>query len=312
MFTPPPSPLPRGPADMPDTPSSTTSLTSIARDSLSPEPPSRSVSPSPSPRAKIQCRPRALTTKLSDAEQRQLDKSRTGRHTRLTILLVPLVLMLIALSTRFTSHPAVLDLLAPFSSNERASWSSCMSRTCTCTHGGSAASPSPTQNPAGGAPTIPSSPPVLPTPFPQAFDTTFGSNFSTVGCQQFVQNMTGTEPFRQCRPFSFLSQTSSVFLEQAQSNTSALNVDIWGTCNTPLSADQCTANMNWFLAQLPKQCQKDLDDQNETVMQAQAGLQMYALMRQAACLADQSTDTYCYVLAAINSNPSDLYFYTLP
>ncbi|KAA1472529.1 hypothetical protein DENSPDRAFT_757870, partial [Dentipellis sp. KUC8613] len=173
------------------------------------------------------------------------------------------------------------------------------------------ASPSGTQAAGGSVPTIPTSPPVLPTPFPQPFDTTMNSNYSSTSCQQFMVNMTSGEPFRQCRPFSFLSQTSSAFI-QAQSNVSALNVDIWGTCNTPLSQDQCVSNMGWFASQLPQQCQKDLDDQNETVLQAQQGLQAYSLLRQAACLPDQSTSTYCYIEAALNSNPSDLYFYSLP
>ena len=35
-------------------------------------------------------------------------------------------------------------------------------------------------------------------------------------------------------------------------------------------------------------------------------------MRQVACLADQNTSTYCYIEAAGSSNPSDLYFYSLP
>ena len=42
------------------------------------------------------------------------------------------------------------------------------------------------------------------------------------------------------------------------------------------------------------------------------GLQAYSLMRDAACLVDQSTNAYCYVSATHNPNPSDLYFYQLP
>lgn len=35
-------------------------------------------------------------------------------------------------------------------------------------------------------------------------------------------------------------------------------------------------------------------------------------MRQVACLPDPNTSTYCYIDAAANKNPSDLYFYSLP
>lgn len=35
-------------------------------------------------------------------------------------------------------------------------------------------------------------------------------------------------------------------------------------------------------------------------------------MRDTACLVDQSTNSYCYVEAVRNTNPSDLYFYQLP
>ena len=61
-------------------------------------------------------------------------------------------------------------------------------------------------------PTIPSSPLPLPTPFPQAFDGTLTQNFSSSSCLNFFTNMTASMDFRQCRPFSFLFQTSSTFI----------------------------------------------------------------------------------------------------
>lgn len=73
--------------------------------------------------------------------------------------------------------------------------------------------PTPTQSVSSTVPTIPTSSPVLPTPFPQPFDTTLANNFTTSSCENFFTNMTQSLPFRQCRPFSFLSQTSSVFLQ---------------------------------------------------------------------------------------------------
>ncbi len=42
------------------------------------------------------------------------------------------------------------------------------------------------------------------------------------------------------------------------------------------------------------------------------GLLSYTLLRNTACLPDQTTNAYCYVEAVHNSNPSDLYFYSLP
>jgi len=35
-------------------------------------------------------------------------------------------------------------------------------------------------------------------------------------------------------------------------------------------------------------------------------------MRETGCVVDPSTNSYCYVSAAVNTNPSDLYFYQLP
>lgn len=61
-------------------------------------------------------------------------------------------------------------------------------------------------------PKIPSSSPQLPTLFPQAFDGTLTQNFSSSSCLNFFNNMTASLDFRQCRPFSFLYSTSSVFI----------------------------------------------------------------------------------------------------
>ena len=61
-------------------------------------------------------------------------------------------------------------------------------------------------------PTIPSSPPSIPTPFPQAFDGIITQNFTSSSCINFFNNMTASMNFRSCRPFSFLSSTSSIFI----------------------------------------------------------------------------------------------------
>ena len=41
-------------------------------------------------------------------------------------------------------------------------------------------------------------------------------------------------------------------------------------------------------------------------------LQAYEVMHDAACLIDPTTNSYCYLSAVQNPNPSDLYFYSLP
>ena len=61
-------------------------------------------------------------------------------------------------------------------------------------------------------PTMPNGPPILPTPFPQAFDGGVAQNFSTMGCASFFANMTSSAPFRTCRPFSLLLGTSAAFI----------------------------------------------------------------------------------------------------
>ena len=41
-------------------------------------------------------------------------------------------------------------------------------------------------------------------------------------------------------------------------------------------------------------------------------LQAFQVMHDVACLADPTTNAYCYLNAVRNTNPSDLYFYSLP
>ncbi|OCH84511.1 hypothetical protein OBBRIDRAFT_741478 [Obba rivulosa] len=163
------------------------------------------------------------------------------------------------------------------------------------------------------APTIPQTPPVLPTPFPQALDTTLSQNFSSVGCQNFFVNMTQTGPFLTCRPFSLLLQESSAFIN-AQTNISLLNTIVWGTCNTDPSEEECVANMEWFATTLQEQCTAELKANYATVTKTLLGLQSYSLLRQAACAADPTLDnnTYCYISATLSSSREDVYFYSLP
>jgi hypothetical protein len=123
--------------------------------------------------------------------------------------------------------------------------------------------------------------------------------------------MTNTVPFRSCRPFSLLLQSSDAFIN-AQSDLDTLNDIVWGTCNTTIDDDQCSTNMLWFSTALESSCAIDLKDGNSMAVSTQIALNAFDLMRSAGCLVDPATNTYCYVDAVRNSNPSDTYFYSLP
>jgi len=258
-------------------------------------------------------------------------KRQVATRTKWSILLVPAVLILITVSTRFISHPALFDALsglpdvgtsAPDSFNwslhkrhpypQAADFSSTVAfpssvPTSLDTSQTSTAGPSSATN----VPTIPSNP-VLPIPFPQPFDTTMSQNFSTQSCVNFYTNMTQSPSFRECRPFGLLQQSSSAFLNQAQGNVTLLNDLVWGTCNTDLDAATCTSNMNWFSGALRQQCAAEITNRNNFVEDTLNGLLVYSLMRNVGCQSNPSTNVYCYISAVMDSNPSDLYYYQLP
>jgi len=70
--------------------------------------------------------------------------------------------------------------------------------------------------------------------------------------------------------------------------------------------------MGWFAAALKTACAQDLKDQNAMAVTTLTDLQAYSVVREAGCLTDPTTNTYCYLNAVRNSSPSDLYFYGLP
>lgn len=72
------------------------------------------------------------------------------------------------------------------------------------------------------------------------------------------------------------------------------------------------ANMGWFADALKTACAQDLTDQNAMAVATLNDLQAYSLVRETGCLTDPTTNTYCYLNAVRNSNPSDAYFYGLP
>ncbi|KAL0570718.1 hypothetical protein V5O48_011237 [Marasmius crinis-equi] len=157
-------------------------------------------------------------------------------------------------------------------------------------------------------PTVPSSSPTLPTPFPQPFDSDFGQNFSAQSCYDFFANMTNTQPFRSCRPFGMLVGGSDSFVKASES-LETLNAVIWGTCNTNIAYADCIGNVNWFSTALQSSCAKELSENNARVVSVLGALESYPLYHRLGCLVDPASNTYCYLNAVHNSNPADVYLY---
>jgi hypothetical protein len=223
MFTPPPSPLP---APQNGAPSVSTPLPTLPAFHQPPTAFKLSLPPAP---AKDPARERRQHVSVLAVHDR---KRQTGWRTYIMAITVPLLLALVTLSTPSLFMDLVAGLF-PSRPNPAcgASWftdsvhllqrrqdappSTSVSGILFPSVGAGSSSipPTPTQSSSPSVPTIPTSSPVLPTPFPQPFDTTLTNNFTTNSCETFFTNMTQSLPFRQCRAFSLLSQTSSAFLE---------------------------------------------------------------------------------------------------
>lgn len=236
MFTPPPSPQPPPLKSFHSTDPPMLSLSPSPSPPLSPH---QSLHPGPTlsqPPLKTDTRRRAAETSVLAIQDR---KRQIAWRTGLTVVILPLLLALVTLVMRFSSRPLFFDSLAGPSprthlnfaiGNVRAGHSAhALHRRQTSTTTMQSDKPSSTSSaagvdfpsqtpsssppPSGSVPTIPSSTPVLPTPFPQPFETTLSLNFTTNSCTTFFLNMTQSLPFRQCRAFSFLSQASTSFLQ---------------------------------------------------------------------------------------------------
>ena len=251
MFTPPPSPLP---VPLKNPPHATHSVSS-SLPSLPLSHHHRSVSLTfrlSSPPAPTKY---AIRKEYVSALALHDRKRRTGWRTYTMAIMFPLLLVLVTLSTRYFTLSRPMYLVAgpypEFRPNAvSASGANSLHRrqsgpsadpselpASTSTPSGilfpslsmvsSSIPPTSTQSISSTIPTAPTSSPVLPTPFPQPFDTTFANNFTTISCQNSFTNMTQSLPFRQCRPFSFLSQTSSAFLQVSDSyRLSKLYIDV--------------------------------------------------------------------------------------
>lgn len=146
------------------------------------------------------------------------------------------------------------------------------------------------------SPSIPDPPYPVPTPFPQAFDTTFSYNFTTSSCQSwFANSLLANLTFRQCRPLSLLLPSSTAFF-QAQSNLTTLTAVIGGTCATVRSADDCAGTMSWLASEIQKDtvCGLDLKAKNAMALEALNGFRSYGFMREAGTLFTiLSTTRFC-------------------
>ncbi|KAF8489761.1 hypothetical protein JB92DRAFT_1357671 [Gautieria morchelliformis] len=301
MFTPPPSPMPfPAPAGGESSPPALT-LTTPHNEPGYPFP------RVPSPPAKAPCTPEPSPS------WNPLDvKKRSGRRILFLVALLPAAFILSAALRHLIRLPApvVLDEPNLFDKRQLITTDAATPTSSLPQSSSSSLSQSTAPSSTTSLPTIPN-PAILPTPFPQPFDASLSDNFTTIGCQAFFSNFTQDTSFRQCRSFSFLLNSSAAFLG-AQRNLTLINAIIWGTCNTPPTAQSCDATMASYLSQLNSVCKSDLNAENPVVLQAQIGFQSYTAMRTAACLTDPTNNAFCYIDALAATTPADLYFYGLP
>jgi hypothetical protein len=311
MFTPPPSPA--------------------ATATMAPRSPPTSSPASPSSSTHLQVPSvKGKEPAKGDQHRAEAGKRRTGRRYRFLAVSIPLAAIALTLCATYllqstaasglhlpSSWDSWIDDLSPrlplfrrSPEPEPQAGTPTTNGAPTATTGG-AASTSNTPVANQPIPTVPSAPPTLPTPFPQSFDGSLSQNFSSPSCTSFFSNMTSSRDFRTCRPFSLLLQTSSGFIE-AQTNLTLMNSLVWGTCNTNTAFDQCKANLSWFATTLQTSCTEELKQRKELAVNTLIGLQAFEIMHNIGCLQDPTSNTYCYLNAVRNSNPSDTYYYSLP
>jgi hypothetical protein len=142
-----------------------------------------------------------LDSLQDDVAQR---KAAIGRRAKWAVVLVPVFFVLATLLFRIVIH-STHEPWPPLDAWRRPSHSINYRRQ----QSGSATTTLPPQT-QQTIPPVPSSSPILPTPFPAPLTT--ANDFTTQGCQAFFRNMTQSESFLACRPFSLLMQFSSTFV----------------------------------------------------------------------------------------------------
>ena len=229
MFTPPPSPLP--PVSLPNPSAAPESLPlSDEKRALAEAYGDADLESPPLPKSPSHFRSDSFEVAQENFLASQAAKQRTGRRLRMAALFFPLVLVGLTLATHMCSYtpkpspvmpPPVLPKAArhfvptsraPEIWRRQATTNTSGVNTATTT-GRPGSQPTvipPSEQPLPNIP-LDSNPPTLPLPFLQAFDGVLPSGFVTQTCITYVNEMISSTDFRRCRPFSFLTQTSSQF-----------------------------------------------------------------------------------------------------
>lgn len=156
-----------------------------------------------------------------------------------------------------------------------------------------------------------------------------GISFSSSTCPYFFSNLLEDPEFLDCKPLSLLLTTSSGLFAAQENATTVLSYVIDQTCKAPST---CERKMQALAEEIQKDkiCGKDIQDQNQVlvsrpaylrkVMNAEGhvgyraqtaldGFRTYTMMREAACLKDETTDHYCMAESANNPDSSAMYWW---
>lgn len=143
--------------------------------------------------------------------------------------------------------------------------------------------------------------------YPQPFDTTLSTNFTTLSCPSFIQTFVSTSDFQSCHPFSFLLGTSNAFfvsysaaspsnstsasfaMTPQVANAATLRQTLDASC--AVDVETCSNVMTSLVAELQQsnRCGQDLAAGNAVAVEALQGFQNYEMMRNAACLKSNTT-----------------------
>lgn len=149
-------------------------------------------------------------------------------------------------------------------------------------------------------------------PFPMAFDTSLGNNFTSQSCPLFFSNFLHNSTFISCHAISLLLENSNSFF-RASSSATSLDEILQLSCAT--NATICTTFLSHLASNLinDNACGQDYELGNPLVSQAYEGMIAYQALYRAACLKDPITNEFCFTQSASNNtNVADYYVYFLP
>ncbi|GAD92568.1 conserved hypothetical protein [Paecilomyces variotii No. 5] len=149
--------------------------------------------------------------------------------------------------------------------------------------------------------------------FPSPFDSaTFGSNFTSDSCPNFIEKFLSNSTVTSCHAVSLLLQNSQSWFHSLSSAAAiSNNLDI--ACSAPMAS--CTDILADLASQLISDdaCGKDYKQGNPVVENAYTGMIAYQPIYRASCLKDPSTNNYCLSEAVRNSSSvMDYSIYFLP